>query len=187
MIAHLLELQEQLKRSRDNARIAYLYLSYKEEYTLQELLGSVIKQLVAVDDVVPECVAKVWRKRSQGGDAATIQDFSAMLRDLVQERRVFIVVDALDECRPEYRLRLMSLLQPKSSSVSLLVTSRLLDEFDEVSSDFEQIKITANSTDLDLFIDHEFRSHPRLKKFLKMDPTLQEEVKNSIKSACDGM
>ncbi|KAH6612812.1 hypothetical protein B0J18DRAFT_441118 [Chaetomium sp. MPI-SDFR-AT-0129] len=187
VIAHLLALQEQLKGSRDSARVAYLYLSYNEEYTLQELLGSVIKQLVAVDEVVPECVVKVWKKRGQGGDTATIQDFSDMLRDLVRERRALIVVDALDECRPEYRLRLMSLLQPESSNVSLLVTSRLLDEFDEVSSDFEKIKITANSTDLDLFIDHEFRWHPRLKKFLRMDPTLQEEVKNSIKSACDGM
>lgn len=140
-----------------------------------------------MNDVVPECVVKVWRKRNQGNDAATIQDFLTMLRNLVQEQRAFIDVDALDEFKPEYRLRLMSLLQPESSNVRLLVTSRLLDEFDEVSSDSEQIQITANSTDLDLFIDHEFKSYPRLKKFLKMDPTPQEEVKNSIKSACDGM
>lgn len=63
----------------------------------------------------------------------------------------------------------------------------LLDEFDEVLSDFEQIQIMVNLIDFDFFIDYEFKLYLWLKKFLKMDFMFQEEVKNSIKSVCDSI
>lgn len=106
---------------------------------------------------------------------------------MIESRKGFVVVDALDEASPEYRAHLMKLLQPQSDNLSVLVTSRLLDEFTDMSESFERINIEANSRDLDLFIDYEFSTRSRLKSFLRQDPHLQHEVKSAVKKACDGM
>ena len=153
---------------------------------LQDLLGSVVKQLVAEDDPLPDSLVALWKYRPDN-QGPTIKDMSQLLREIVRERRTFIIIDALDECQAESRLRLMELLQPDSNNLSILVTSRLLDEFDFVSRPFDKIEIRANSNDLDLFIDHEFSTDPKLQKYASMDRTLHGEVKRRVKKACNGM
>ncbi|KAI8628105.1 hypothetical protein F5Y19DRAFT_153729 [Xylariaceae sp. FL1651] len=187
IIAHLFELQESLKYNEGNPRIAYLYLSYKATHTIEQLLGSVIKQFVQDEEPLPQPLVKLWTRRNQGDDPATVKDLSELLRTLFEDRSGYIVVDALDECPPNYRLRLMKVIETQSENLSILVTSRLLDEFDEISKNFERLNIRANPSDLSLFIDHEFDTKSRLRKFSQQDRNLRDEVKEAVRNACDGM
>ncbi|KAJ8127874.1 hypothetical protein O1611_g5761 [Lasiodiplodia mahajangana] len=184
IIEHLRELQSNLKRTTESPMIAFLYLSYKNIHTIEQLLGSVIRQLVQNEEPLPQPVTKLWARRNQGDDAATVKDLTELLKAVVQGRQGYIVIDALDECSPDYRLRLIKALEVESENLSLLVTSRLLDE---ISKGFENIPIRANSSDLDLFIDHEIETRSRLKRFSEQDRTLRSEIKDAVRKACDGI
>lgn len=168
-------------------RVAYLYLSYKESQPLEHLLGSVVKQLVGEEIPLPQALLDLWNTRNRGDDNATCDDLSRLIESLVQEHPSYIVVDALDECPHRDRLRLMHELQPASDNLSILVTSRYLDEFEDATREFKLLNIRADPSDLDLFIDHEFNSTSRLQKYSQIDPSLQDQVKAAVKNACDGM
>ncbi len=187
IIEHLRELQTNLKQTAESPMIAFLYLSYKNIHTIEQLLGSVIRQLVQNEEPLPQPVTKLWTRRNQGDDPATVKDLTELLKALVQDRHGYVVIDALDECSPDYRLRLIKVLEAESENLSLLVTSRLLDDFDEISKGFENIPVRADSCDLDLFIDHEIETRPRLKRFSEQDSTLRGEIKEAVRKACDGM
>ncbi|KAI1388288.1 ankyrin repeat-containing domain protein [Hypoxylon trugodes] len=187
IISRLLELRRNLKRSPDSPVVAYLYLSYKEPRTIEQLLGSIIKQIVQDEEPLPPPLLKLWTRRDQGDASATVKDLSDLLHELSKDRQIYIVIDALDECPSSYRSRLVEELKRQRDNLSILFTSRLLDEFKFISEGFEKKEIKANSSDVDLYIDHEFGTKPRLKQYLEDDPTLLYEVKTAVRNACDGM
>lgn len=188
VITHLLKYQARFNQTINKTRVAYLYLSYQETYTVAELLGCIVKQLIGNDKLFLRNVATIWEADYGRGDKQiTINTLSELFRDLLEESPVYIIVDALDECAPENRLKLMECLQPASENLSILVTSRLLDEFDFMSKDFKLFNIEAHPSDLDLFIEHQFATMPKLLRYAKEDPKLRDEVKKHVKEACDGM
>lgn len=130
------------------------------------------------------------KQLKRGNEAPTFGDLSNLLGELSKQQPVCIIVDALDECPSAIRGRLVKVLQLTSSEdhkLSLLITSRLLDEFHSLLEDFERVNIEANARDIDLFIDHQFKINAHLKIFGKQDPKLQDDVKVNVRSKCNGM
>ncbi|KKO98547.1 hypothetical protein THAR02_09342 [Trichoderma harzianum] len=190
VITHLLHYQKQFKKTKTRARVAYLYLSYRDNHKIEELLGCILKQLVEDDDsFIKEEIVPLWKQsRVRGNESISLRALSDLLCKCVQQSPVYIVVDALDECASDKRITLMRhLQQPGSDNLSIFVTSRRLDVFDIISKDFEKVVIEAHPDDLDLFIEHEFTTDPRLISLAESDPTLQDEVKTRVKEDCDGM
>lgn len=99
----------------------------------------------------------------------------------------YIIIDALDECAPGTRERLIKSLQTSDDKISVLVTSRYLQEFDDISRDFSRCQIRARSVDLELFIRYTVQNSDRLLKHFARDPTLREEVNHVFRDSCDGM
>ncbi|OTA60848.1 hypothetical protein K449DRAFT_446114 [Hypoxylon sp. EC38] len=187
IISHLLQLQDSLKPSSDSRKIAYLYISYKVCQPIEHLLGSIIQQVVADEEPLPPPLIELWASRDRGDKPATIKGLSDLLRKLSEDRKMHIVIDALDECLPDVRSRLLEEIQRGGDRLSILITSRLLDEFEGISTGFKSTEIRADPSDVDLFIDHQFRTKHRLKSYLKDDSHLIHKVKTAISNACDGM
>ncbi|KAI0387576.1 hypothetical protein F5Y04DRAFT_286680 [Hypomontagnella monticulosa] len=187
IISHLLKLRDSSKAPDDGFRVAYIYLSYNEPHTIEKLLGSIIKQIIQINEPLPQALVDLWKRRNQGEEPATVQDLSDLLNELTHDRHVYIVVDAIDECPPSYRLDLVEILQWQSNNFNTLITSRLLDEFEGISKGFKTITIEADPSDVDLFISYEFSTKSRLKRFSESDPALLQEVKKTVGEACGGM
>lgn len=91
VIDHLIGLSHSLP-GEDSFKVAYLYLTYKQQHSLIHLLGSIVRQLVQDDEKLPDIVLKEYTlHKNRGNEAPTQQDLSIMLASLVQDRSLYIV------------------------------------------------------------------------------------------------
>ena len=120
-----MELRNQFQDKDQNSGIAYLYLRYKKPQSAENLLESIVKQLVG-DAELSRC-GQGHRLR-QGFGSPTLIQLTVLLSQFVAKRHVYIVATALDECREDIRARLIDYLETNDKNVSL-VTSRILSEF----------------------------------------------------------
>ena len=89
----------------ENLRIAGLYCEFfaHQEQTTTEVMGAILKQLVGRGGI-PEDIREVFReaKKEVGGRRPLLADLVRMLRIVIAPLpKVFICIDALDECLPK--------------------------------------------------------------------------------------
>ena len=114
-----------------NATIACFYFDFasQNEQSPTRFLGSLLKQMVYGLDEIPEEVSKAYedRKNAVGGQGLQISDILNMLQATSTRKRVFICIDALDECATEHIVRILNslgqLLQ-RSPGTRIFVTGR---------------------------------------------------------------
>ncbi|KAK3995944.1 hypothetical protein QBC44DRAFT_386935 [Cladorrhinum sp. PSN332] len=104
--------------------------------------------------------------------------------------RVFIIIDALDECQPSsgHMLDFLATLSETQThervNLSFLLTSRPIPEIQERLPDNVQIEIRALDDDVRAYLDGNIS---RLPGFVRRGPGLQNEIKDVITGAADGM
>jgi len=76
------------------------------------MLGALLKQLVIGLGEVPEEMIEAYEEQRNfiGGRRPQHTDIVRMLQTTASKRRTFICIDALDECVPEHRLKLLDSL-----------------------------------------------------------------------------
>src|SRR5271154_6255999 len=82
--------------------IAYLYCDFKrrEEQKPADLLSSLLKQLVQEQSPVPESVKSLYQRHESKRTRPSFGEISKVLHSVVAEySRMFIIIDALDECQ----------------------------------------------------------------------------------------
>lgn len=173
--------------------IGYLYCSYKEErHTAINLLSSLLMQLIHRKGVIPDDIAYLFDEYHEMDSRPTLQEYIALLQAQVRQfRRVFIVVDGLDECTDVdgTRRALVSVLRDMLPGISLLVTARP-KVGEEYFTEAPRIDIKARESDLKGYIDHRVSQTPtsRLSRFYRScDATIQEEIRNTIVGKAQGM
>ena len=95
--------------------VAGLYCDYlrQEEQSVTNMLGAILTQLLERDGI-PEQVRQAFRqgKGGFGGRVVQLSDLVRLLKTRVASLpRVFICIDALDECLPNKRRELLESLQ----------------------------------------------------------------------------
>lgn len=96
--------------------------------------------------------------------------------------RIFIIVDALDECPEDKRSRAILLnelraLQPKAN---LMVTSRFLDNIACEFAGITRIEISASIEDLQTYTKGRIFREDRLLEHIQRDPALEEEITKTV-------
>ncbi len=66
--------------------------------------------------------------------------------------KVFVIVDALDECESAHRLRLLTELRALQTKLRLMVTSRYFDAFGADMRIDTEVQIVANDEDATNYI-----------------------------------
>ena len=102
--------------------------------------------------------------------------------------RVFIVIDALDECRLSdgSRTRLLSELfaLQANSGANFFATSRFIPEITEKFEGSPSLEIHAREEDVRRYLGSRISNFPA---FVQRNADLQEEIKTKIVKAVDGM
>lgn len=171
--------------------IAYLYCNYrrKEEQNPEYLLLSLIKQLVQELPSVPEKVKSLYEHHKYKRTRPSFDEISTVLQSVVVNySRVFIIIDALDECHDSdgYRRKVLSeifSLQNKSEA-NLFATSRFIPEITKQFEGSIFLEILASDEDVERYLDGKM---PQLRPFISRNLALQEEIKTKIINAVDGM
>ncbi|OBT58034.1 hypothetical protein VE04_01415 [Pseudogymnoascus sp. 24MN13] len=174
-----------------NIGIAYLYCNFRrrDEQKINDLLASLLKQLAQGLNPLPDAAKSLYGKHINIRTRPTLDELSQALQAVsALYTKVFIIVDALDEClmtgshRSNFLSRIFD-VQEKSGS-NLFMTSRHIPEIIEIFSGHTLLEIRALESDVRKYVDGNISNLP---SFVRRSPELQEEVKTGIVEAVDGM
>jgi len=119
------------RASRENVTVACFYFDFaaRKEQSSTTMLGALLKQVVGGLRELPEEIVKAYeeQKVAIGGRAPRISDIVKMLQTVSFEKRIFICIDALDECAAEHRAKLLGSLNQilqKSPGTRIFMTGR---------------------------------------------------------------
>lgn len=171
--------------------VVYLYCNYKRqaEHTTPNLLAAVLKQLVQDRPSIAQPLSgpyddhQVRRTRLSLGETV-----SALRSVLGNYSKVYVIIDALDECpeRDGTRSQLLKLcysLQGQAD-LRLMATSRHISDIVAEFKDKPQVEVRASDADVKRYVEGKI---DRLAKCVQRDRDLQELVQDTIVEAVDGM
>jgi Cdc6-like AAA superfamily ATPase len=169
--------------------VAYLYCNFRrqDEQKADALLASLLKQLVECQPSLPSSVKDLYNRHKTKHTRPSLGEISRSLRSVVATySRVFIVIDALDECLVSHNYRSTFLsemfsLQDKCKA-NLFATSRSIPEIITKFNDSTLIEIRAHDEDVRKYLDsHISQSESTILQ------SYREEIKTKITKAVDGM
>jgi hypothetical protein len=177
---------------KDNVAIAFLYCNYKERdtQTLQNLIGSLIQQLVQRNPDVPDDLRKRHEAhaRNKPPTPPTLTEYVQLLRSQLADcPSVFLVIDALDECEVQTRKELCAQLQNLPKNIHLLITSRDIPELKDEINPSARLEIRANNRDIEIYLEDKIERETRLKRHTQNDPGLGPLITNTIRDKAQGM
>lgn len=171
--------------------IAYVYCNFRQrqEQRLESLLASLLKQIVQGYSSIPSSVEKLYNRHQNKGTQPTSEELSRALSDFTASfSRVFILVDALDECQiPESSLIgfLSEIFALQSRlNISLFATSRYSPKPAAAFEDSLKQDIRANGEDVHRYLQGHLHELP---SFVSRNHDLQRDIIDRITEAVDGM
>lgn len=172
--------------------IAYVYFNYQQnadKQNVDNLLSSLLKQLSQDRSSLPESMKTLYDRHRKKGTRPLIDELLSALQSIAaMYSRVFIIVDALDECQASdgCRARFLSeifTLQAKTGA-NLFTTSRHISNIEKEFEGSIQLEIRASEEDVRRYLDGHILQLPG---FVTRSLELQEEIKAAIVKAVDGM
>ena len=101
--------------------------------------------------------------------------------------KMFVVVDALDECPEGRRANLVDMLLSLPETVKLMVTSRPLSTIEAGLEGMTRLDIRADDSDVRLYVEGRIPHEKRLARHVRKDPTLSETLVGTIVNSARGM
>lgn len=184
------ELNNRFSRNTDIG-IAYIYCNFRrqDKQNADDLLASLLKQLVESQPSVPDCVKDLYDLHKRKQTRPSLNAILEVLQSVASiYSRVFIIVDALDECQMSQSRRSKFLsevfsLQAKTGA-NFFATSRWIPDIEENFKGCLTREILANYDDVVTYLDGHMSE---LGQFVLKKPDLREKIKTEIATSVKGM
>jgi Cdc6-like AAA superfamily ATPase len=171
--------------------IAYIYCNFRrqDEQKIDDLLRSLLKQLSESQPSLPGTVKDLYDRDKTKRTPPSLDEISRSLQTVATlYSRVFIIIDALDECQASHGCREKFLseifnLQIKTGT-NLFTTSRFIPEITEKFDEGLRLEIRASNQDVQRYLDGYMSQLPR---YVLRSSDLQDEIKTNIIKAVNGM
>lgn len=169
-----------------------MYFSYYEKgtQTLPNLLGSILSQILYNVPSVPEELQESYRGRRSNGRSRsrTSSEHLESIR-LITERlpRIFIVLDALDECSEEVRQQFLEAILSLQPKVQLFVTSRFFTSMLAELGDCESLEVSAKESDMERYLSMRLSEEKQLQRIVQTDSCLEQSLVATIIKRSRGM
>jgi hypothetical protein len=170
--------------------VAYLYCDFKrqQEQKADDLLASLLKQLARGRSSLPDGVKSLHDKHKDEQTRPSLNEIATVLQSVAaMYSRVFIFVDALDECEESEQCRSTFLSQifslQANTTANIFATSRPIQE---IKKKFEGrsliLEISARNEDVEKYLDNHILGLPLLdEKNQDVSKETKEEFKDKIK------
>jgi ankyrin repeat domain-containing protein 50 len=153
--------------------------------SVRDILESLVKQIVERHDDLVDVIAGLYTKHKKEATKPSQQDLMASLTDFVRRgKKLFFVLDALDEMRVEDRSVLLQLLA--SLDAKLFITSRPLDVLQRQYPHAQLFDIAASSADVELHVQDFLRHSPEVMALLE-GTDLEQNLADTIHRKSAGM
>jgi hypothetical protein len=184
---------------RETASVAHIYCDFRQrqEQKLVDLLASLLKQLcqIQAEAWLPDVVIELYNRHISKMSRPTATELSEALDhvsgDMSRTSRVFIIIDALDECHYNGGplaplLRILFDLQAHHR-ISIFATSRRIPDIERYFKDQPTEPICADRNDIEKYLNDCLRGYRGdLPSFVHNDEELQHDIKTSILDAAGG-
>jgi hypothetical protein len=172
--------------------VAFIYCNYKEKtnQTAVNLVASLLKQLVQAQSVIPSKLRWLYEQHIGRNTRPTLVECSELLHmELAAYSKVFIIVDALDECDETSGARrdLITRLLRLPPNVSLMITSRDVPSIQHKLSHFCRLEIRASDADVRTYLERRIEREERLARHVEADPALRHTILETIMKEVKGM
>jgi Cdc6-like AAA superfamily ATPase len=169
--------------------IAYLFCNYKRQHEQDayHFLAALSRQLLYRMETVPGFLMDMYTRHKTRNTRPSQGELKDVLSFLAGAfKKVYIVIDALDECEKDVCSGLLSIIRwlQVHNNMSLLITTRPLREVLDHVPSCPVLEVRASESDVDLYLRARMQTLP---KFVQTDLALQEEIITAIVSAVDGM
>ncbi|KAH7201231.1 hypothetical protein DER44DRAFT_439363 [Fusarium oxysporum] len=171
--------------------IAYIYCNFRRQHEqkIDDLLASVLKQLTQCRSSLPDSVKNLYDRHKTKRTRPSLDEILGLLQSVAaMHSRLFIIVDALDECLASdgCRTRFLSELFNLQTrhGTNIFATSRFIPEIMDRFETSLSIEIRASPDDVARYLEGHIEQLP---SFVQHDRQLQEEITTGISEAVDGM
>ncbi|RBA14494.1 hypothetical protein FPRO05_03286 [Fusarium proliferatum] len=139
--------------------IAFVYCNFQRQndQTAKELVASLLKQLLQSLPVMPESIKLLYERHRTKGSPPSLEDVSSNLLSTAKLfSRVFIIIDALDECRTtdgtqtEFLEEIFKL--QLHSNTNVFATSRPIPEVKDQFQTSITLEVRATDEDVERFL-----------------------------------
>ena len=171
--------------------IGWIYCIYNEKgQTAHNLLASLLRQFCRQKGSLSPEVSKSYKYHCRHGTRPLVPDISRLLHsELKRFTKVYIVIDALDECPESDRTRDVFLTETLNlpSNAYLLVTSRPNNSIEKILTDAERLEIYAHDDDVRRHVAARITNEPLLMNHVTADPSLKDTIVSKITERAQGM
>lgn len=184
-------LYKQFSQQTDDVGIAYIYCNFKrrDDQTSANLLASLLKQLSQAKPSLPDRTRALYEHHIEKRTRPSLEEISQTLQSVANMySRVFVIVDAVDECptldggRTELLAQMFQL--QSHSRINLFATSRPIPEITEWFTGSVWLEIRASEQDVQRYIDGHLSILPG---FIRRNIDLQKEISTAILQSVQGM
>ena len=177
----------------EDTKIVYLYCDYKDQavQTAANLIACLVRQVIGYPKVLPQQLEEMHKELQHQKRRPSFDELRKLLIALCKEYdRVYVIVDALDECEAirERRLLLPVLEVLPDTSGRLFVTSRPNNE--DISNTFgKQSRITIAAVEMDLrqYVAERIAEEERRTLATKFEPKLKDRIISDVSAGASGM
>ncbi|KAL1614670.1 hypothetical protein SLS54_009543 [Diplodia seriata] len=177
-----------------SARVAYLYLNYKEqnEQTAINLIRSLLRQIVEKESQISSRLSRLYdifikkQKQPSIGERTEV-----LIKEAASLDVLYIVIDAFDEssemtrARPDLVQELRKIVE--NAGAQLLITARPMRQAEIDPNRTKTLEIHASVADMRLYLEAQIDREERLSRIIRPDPTLRERIVETIVSKANGM
>src|SRR5262249_8081760 len=138
--------------------IVYIYCSFrlKDKQKAEELLASVLKQLAQGQISLPESVKSLYDEHGDKRTRPSYVELSTTLQSVASlYSKIFIAVDALDECQTTDRTTFLSEISTLQAEcrANVFATSRFLPQVIEKFNGCPSLEVRASEQDVQRYVD----------------------------------
>jgi hypothetical protein len=171
--------------------IAYVYCNFQrqDKQKIGGLLASVLKQLTQSLSSLPNSIKDLYDRHKAKRTRPSVDEILRVLQSVAAiYSRVFVIVDALDECQVSDGCRTGFLselfnLQTKHGT-NIFATSRFIPEIANHFKTSVWLEIRASTGDVARYLEGHIGQLP---SFVQQNQQLWREIKTGISEAVDGM
>ena len=169
--------------------MAYLYCDFRrrDEQKAEDLLASLLKQLSQEQSTLPGGLKRLHDQHKDKRTRPSFDEISKALHDVAaMYLRVFIVVDALDECQVSDGCRMRFLSEifnfRAKCGANLFATSRFIPEIIETFKGTIPLEIRASDEDVRIYLANRISESE-----FDVLKSYHDEINTAITKAVDGM
>ena len=170
--------------------IAFIYCNYNEseKHTAENFMGVILQQICLQNAETADELISCYEAHRRSKTRPSFEELSKLLvRAAGHLPRLYLVIDAVDECPVDTRDLVLGVIRRLYPAVSLVMTSRNAAGQLSASSEEMFVEVIANDGDIQSYLQDRMDLSVALRGHLERDSQLREQIVDSISIKARGM